>query len=53
MDIEAKHIVSSDSYQKFGVSNDRRGSSESVQDFLDRGLMSKGEAQFSNHMNSH
>jgi len=43
MDIEAKCIVSSDSYQMFGVSDKRRGSSERVQDFLDRGLMSKGE----------
>ncbi|KAI1083040.1 hypothetical protein F5B20DRAFT_528331 [Whalleya microplaca] len=39
MYIEADCIISSESYDKFGVNDRRRKSNERVQDFLDRGLM--------------
>jgi hypothetical protein len=44
MEIEANCIVSSDSYEKFGLSDTRLVSNETVQDFFGRGLMSKGKA---------
>jgi len=44
MEVEPISIVSLESYEKFGLSDSRRVSNERVKDFLDRGLMSKGDA---------
>ncbi|GAB1310926.1 hypothetical protein MFIFM68171_01136 [Madurella fahalii] len=41
MDIEADAIIISDSYDKFGLSDQRRISNERVQDFLNHGLMTQ------------
>ena len=45
MEIEADCIISSERFDKYGLDERRRTSKERVQDFLDRGLMSKGEVQ--------
>ncbi|KAE8371638.1 hypothetical protein BDV26DRAFT_302581 [Aspergillus bertholletiae] len=48
MEIEPDCIISSESFDKYGLDERRRASKERVQDFLDRGLMSQdlSEAMF-------
>ncbi|GAB1201077.1 hypothetical protein APSETT444_010464 [Aspergillus pseudonomiae] len=45
MEIQPDCIISSESFDKYGLDERRRTSKERVQDFLDRGLMSPGEVQ--------
>lgn len=45
MEIQPDCIISSESFDKYGLNERRRISKERVQDFLDRGLMSPGEVQ--------
>ena len=42
MDIDSDTIVSSESYNKYGVDERRRGSAERVKRFMDRGKMTRG-----------
>jgi hypothetical protein len=45
MEIEANCVISSDSFEKYGLNDRCRVSRERVQGFLDRGFMAKGQVE--------